>query len=229
MAIKFDKDTDPDAFAEFVTGFNAAHRGADNAYKTLFLAGGADIVPMSVDFRQLDFKMTQGAGETRMSMVGGVPAAILGISEGLQGSTLNSGNFQAAKRLFAETTLADLWGKAAASWTSVIDQPRTADGGRNEAARLAVDARHIPFLSENATDQADIRTKDAQTVRQLVDVGFDPDAAVDFVTSNDLRRMRGKHSGLFSVQLQPPGADQEPPAPSTNGRANGTEVPALRR
>lgn len=219
MAIKFDKDTAPEAFQEFVSGFNASHQGADNAYKTLFLAGGADIVPLSVDFRQLDLKITQGAGETRMAVVGGVPAVILGISEGLQGSSLNAGNFQAAKRLFAETTMADLWNKAAASWMSVIDRPVVA-GRRVTGARLAVDGRHIPFLSENATDQAEIRTRDAATVRSLVDVGYEPDAAVEYVTSNDLKRLRGRHTGLYSVQLQKPGAD-ETANTSPNGDTSG--------
>lgn len=226
MAIKFDKDTDPDAFADFVEGFNNAHQGADNAYKTLFLAGGADIVPMSVDFRQLDFKMTQGAGETRIAAVAGVPAAILGISEGLQGSSLNAGNFGAARRLFVDSTMRDLWSKAAASWQSLVDKPTLPSGDRNESAQLTVDERHIPFLREDSKDQAEIRTKDAETLRKLIDGGWGADAAVDFVTANDLKRLRGQHTGLVPVQLQPPGA--ETPEPSTNGRANGNQV-AVRR
>lgn len=228
LAIKFDKDTDPDAFAEFVAAFNASHQGADNAYKTLFLAGGADITPLSVDFQQLEFKVTQGAGETRMSVVGGVPAAILGISEGLQGSTLNAGNFQAAKRLFAETTLQDLWNKAAASWMSVIDKP-VINGRRVEGAQLVMDTRFIPFMREDAADQASIRAKDAETLRTVTQAGWDADAAVDFLTANDVKRLRGKHSGLFSVQLQEPGAQTSTVEPSSNGRVNGNQVGALRR
>jgi phage portal protein BeeE len=85
MAIKFDKDTKPETFEQFVQKFNDAHRGADNAYKTLFLAGGADVTPLSMDFKQLDFKVTQGAGETRIAMAAGVPAVILGASEGPSG------------------------------------------------------------------------------------------------------------------------------------------------
>jgi hypothetical protein len=39
------------------------------------------------DLKQLDFKATQGAGETRIAMLGRVPAPLLGISEGLAGSS----------------------------------------------------------------------------------------------------------------------------------------------
>lgn len=226
MAIKFDKDTAPEAFAEFVENFNAAHRGADNAYKTLFLAGGADIVPLSVDFKQLDFKMTQGAGETRIAVAAGIPAAILGISEGLQGSTLNSGNFGAARRLFVDSTVRDSWYKASASWMSVVPRPATAPG-----AELAIDDRYIPFLREDARDQADIRARDAETLRAITQAGWNPDAAVDYITTNDPKRLRGNHSGLFSVQLQEPGTDSTTPdrLGASNGRVNGTEVAVARR
>jgi hypothetical protein len=46
----------------------------------MFLAGGADVTPLSMDFKQLDFKVTQGAGERGIAVDAGVPAVILGIS-----------------------------------------------------------------------------------------------------------------------------------------------------
>lgn len=199
MAIVFGPDTAPEAFQSFVESFNESHRGAENAYKTLFLAGGADVKPLSMDFRQMDFKATQGAGETRIAAAAGVPAAILGISEGLQGSSLNAGNFGAARRLFVDSTMRDLWAKAAASLQVLVRPP-------SEGAALAVDDRDIPFLREDAKDRAEIRAADAQTLRTLIDGGWSPDAAVDFVTANDLKRLRGQHTGMVPVQLQPPGA-----------------------
>jgi hypothetical protein len=67
----------------------------------------------------------------------------------------------------------------------------------------------------------------ASALRQLIDGGFEPDAAVAYMASGDLARLKGKHSGLVSVQLLPPGttADKEgtpPPAeptPEDEGRA----------
>lgn len=214
MAIKFDKDTAPEAFNAFVEKFNAVHRGGNNAYKTLFLANGADPVPLSMDFKQMDFKMTTGAGETRLAVAAGVPAVILGVSEGLSGSSLNQGNFTAARRLFVDTTIRDLWGKATPSLAKLITVP--------SGSKLEIDGRNIPFLREDASDAAEIRSKDAQTIRNLADAGCEWDAAVDFTRTNDLAALRGKHSGLFSVQLQPPTDGTMPTLGETNGSTNGS-------
>jgi phage portal protein BeeE len=216
MAVVFNENTGREAFEAFVDKFNDTHQGADNAYKTLFLAGGADIRPLSVDLRQLDFKATQGAGETRIAAAAGVHPVIVGLSEGLQGSSLNAGNYNAAKRNFAETTLQHLWSVAAASLASLVTAP-------SDRARLWFDARDIPFLREDAADLAEIRGRDAQTIRTLVDGGFEPDAAVAFVTTNDPSRLSGRHSGLLPVQLQPPGSGEDLNAPSQNGRPSGLE------
>jgi phage portal protein BeeE len=198
FAIKFDKDTGQKAFDAFIARYNEMHAGGDNAYRTLFLTGGADVVPLSLDLKQLDFKATQGAGETRIAAAAGVPAAILGISEGLAGSSLNAGNFTAARRLFVDTCLRDLWGKASASLQNIVTPPR---GG----VRLWYSDDDISFLREDAADAAAIRQQDVLTARQLLDGGFKPDAVLDYMLSNDLGRLRGQHSGLFSVQLRPPG------------------------
>jgi phage portal protein BeeE len=199
IVVKFDKDSSNDEISAFVDRFNASHRGTNNAYKTLFLAGGADITPLTVDLKQLDFKVTTGAGETRMAVAAGVPAVILGISEGLQGSSLNAGNFGAARRLFVDTTMRDAWAKAAASLQTLVTPPA--------GAELWYSERDIPFLREDASDLASIRQADAATLQQLVATGFEPDAAVEFLRSNDLAKLSGRHTGLVSVQLQPPGAN----------------------
>lgn len=217
MAIKFDKDTRPEAFQDFVQKFNDSHRGADNAYKTMFLAGGADVTPLSMDFRQMDFKVTQGAGENRLAVAAGVPAAILGISEGLQGSSLNAGNFSAARRLFVDSTMRDLWAKAAASLAVLLTPPA--------GARLWYDDRDIPFLREDEKDAAEIQFLESQTLRQLLDSGWDPDSAKAYLLSGDLTLL--KHSGLFSVQLQPAGQmttlgdPTNAPVASMNGGTSG--------
>jgi phage portal protein BeeE len=206
LAMVFDKEVEEEAFKRFVAMFKAEHQGVDKAGKTLFVAGGADPRPLSVDFRGLEFSTTQGAGEIRIAMAAGVPAAILQIAKGLEGSSLNAGNYTASKRSFAEMTLADLWSKTAASLSTLVTPPR-------QGPELWFDDRNIPFLQENADDRADIRVKNAQALRTLVDGGFTADAAVEFVQTNDLARLLGQHSGLLPVQLQPPGSGEN--------RANG--------
>jgi phage portal protein BeeE len=213
MAITLGPDVTPEKFTEYVTKFKEAHQGADKAYKTLFLAGGADVKPLGADFRQLDFKNTQGAGETRVAAASGMHPTVVGLAEGLSGSSLNAGNFQAAARLTANKTMRPLWRMAAASLQTLVTPPR-------EGASLWYDDRDIAFLHDDATDLAKIRFTDAQTLRQLVDGGYNPDSAVEFVTTNDLNRLRGSHSGLLPVQLQPPGSG-EPNGTPLNGQANG--------
>jgi phage portal protein BeeE len=198
FVVRFDKDSSNDEIASFVDRFKASHQGASNAYKTLFLAGGADITPLTVDLKQLDFKVTTGAGETRLAVAAGVPAVILGISEGLGGSSLNAGNFSAARRLFVDTTMRDAWAKVSASLQMLVTPP-------SPASELCVTDRDIPFLREDATDLANIRALNAQVLRTLGDGGWNPDAAIEYVRTDDLSRLLGNHTGLVPVQLQMPG------------------------
>ena len=136
----------------------------------------------------------------RIAAAAGVPPVWAGFSEGLAGSSLNQGNFSAARRRFADGTIRPLWRTAAAALSKplVVQVPA--------AARLVVDPRDIAFLREDAKDAAEILRTNAETVARLVDAGYSPDAVVDAVRSGDLGRLRGTHSGLFSVQLQPAGA-----------------------
>lgn len=220
LALKFDKDVKTEQFNAFVEKFKASHQGVDNAYKTLFLAGGADPVPLTMDFKQMDFRVTIAAGETRLAVASGVPSAILGNSEGLHGSSLNAGNFSAARRLFVDTTVRDLWAKATPSLAKLITPPT--------GAKLVIDTRNIPFLREDARDDAEIRAKDSQAIRNLTDAGYEPDAAIEYVRTGDLSKLMGHHSGLFSVQLQPPTNTAMPTLGETNGSVNGAQVPLSR-
>ena len=53
-----------DGFKKFKEEFNKGHEGLVQAYKTLFLGGGATATPIGLDFKQMDFKVTQGAGRS---------------------------------------------------------------------------------------------------------------------------------------------------------------------
>jgi hypothetical protein len=88
---------------------------------------------------------------------------------------------------------------------------------------LWYDDRDIAFLREDAADLAKIRSLDAQALRTLVDGGFNPDAAVQYVQTNDLNRLLGSHSGLLPVQLQPPGSGENAAA-SVNGNGRTREA-----
>lgn len=200
--VKYDATVKPADFTKYVELFEAAHAGADNAYKTLHLGGGADVTTVGADFKQLDFKATQGAGETRIAAASGVGAIIARFSEGLAGSSLNQGNYAAAKRQVADMTLRPQWRSAAGALSKLTTPPPN--------ARLWYDVRDVEFLKEDRKDSAEIQSLQAQTNKALVDAGYVPESVVVAVEANDFTRL--VHSGLYSVQLQSPGGS-DPTAP----------------
>jgi hypothetical protein len=208
ISVNIKQEMTTDQFEKFVDLMDAQHKGIDNAYKTLYTVGGADVTALTADMKQLDFKATQGAGETRIAAAARVHPVILGLSEGLAGSSLNAGNYSAAKRSFADGTIRPLWRIAAASLRPLVapDTGPLTDSG----VELTVNDRHIAYLREDAKDTAEIQRIQAEAIRTLIDGGMSPDAAVAYVANNDLGALVGQHSGLYSVQLQPAGAPNDP-------------------
>jgi phage portal protein BeeE len=202
LALKFDPSLGVADIREFKELLEEDHKGAWNAYKTLYLGGGADPVTIGKDFSQMAFAETQGKGESRLASAAGVPPSWVGFSEGLQGSALNAGNFTAARRRFADGTMEHLWAAASRALEVIVDRPSSRP---NEApAQLWHDIRSIPFLREDAKDHAAIQQQEAQTMRTLIDAGYEPASVVKAVSTADWGALT--HTGLFSVQLQPPGS-----------------------
>ncbi|MGR6922565.1 phage portal protein [[Actinomadura] parvosata] len=207
LAVKLDASVTPEMFQRFKALMDEQHSGADNAYRTLYLGGGADVTPLTMDLRQLDFKSTQGAGESRLAAAAGVPSTIVGFSEGLQGSSLNAGNYGSARRRMADGTMRPLWRGVAGALAPLVDVP--------ERAELWYDDRDIAFLRDDRRDAAEIQQAKAAAIRQLVDAGYDPKSVVAAIEAEDMTLLT--HTGLYSVQLQPPGTSAEPAEPTTGG------------
>ncbi len=87
MVVKLDPTVQEAAFNRWIEVFKTQHEGVLNAYKTLYLGGGADVQTVGANFQQMEFKTTQGAGESRIAAAAGVPPVIVGLSEGLQAAT----------------------------------------------------------------------------------------------------------------------------------------------
>lgn len=204
MVVKFGDEVDDDSYDEYVTKFRRAHDGAHNAGKTLFLTPGMDMEVVGRDFQQLDFSSIQGHAETRIAAAAGVPPQIIPFSEGMQGSSLNANVYSSARRRFADATMHPLWQSAATSLGVFAPD----FGG----ARLWYDTRDVPFIREDEADVAEIQQNRAQTIRTLVDAGYTAESAVAAVNADDFGQL--KHSGLFSVQLHPPGTSISDPAGS---------------
>lgn len=194
MVVTYDASVKADAFERYVQLYKDAHQGVDTAYKTIHLGGGSDIKSVGSDLKQLDFKATQGAGETRIAAAAGVGAIMGRFSEGLQGSSLNAGNYGAAKRQFADMTIRPLWRTASAALSKFTTPP--------EGSRLWYAEKHIEFLQEDALDAADIFDKRAQSIRTLTDGGYEPESIIAAVMSENPSLL--VHSGRTSVQLQEP-------------------------
>lgn len=209
--VRLDKDVTTEQFREFVQLFKETHEGADNAYRTLFLGGGADVTVVGTDLKQLDFKATQGAGETRVAAAAGIHPTIVGLSEGLQGSSLNAGNFGAARRLVADKTLRHLWSVAAASLQTLVSPP-------DDRAELWYDTGDIAFLREDERDAAAITKEQMLAIESGVRAGYEPDTVVKAVITGNLNLL--VHTGLYSVQLIPPNQAQQQPALSAAGDDN---------
>jgi len=165
-------------------------------HNTLYLTAGADATVIGNSLQQVDFKATIGAGETRIAVLSRVPASLLGISEGLAGSSLNAGNFSAARRMFADTWVYPSLQDLAASLAAIVKVPGDAE--------LWFDVGDMPVLREDAKDAADITLVQMQAIEAGVRAGYDPDNLPEAVVTNDLTKLT--HTGLTSVQMQPPGA-----------------------
>lgn len=211
LVVRLSREVTPEAFAKFKAKMDAEHKGVENAYKTLYLGGGADVTVAGSDFRQLDFSSVQGAGETRIAAAAGVPPIIVGLSEGLKAATYS--NYGQARRRFADGTVHPLWQNAAGSFQRLVAPP----GGGSGAVRLWYDARDVPFLREDRKDAAEIQGIQARTIRALMDAGWTAETVKAAVMSEDWDLL--EHSGLFSVQLQEPGGTGPPiePTPPEEG------------
>ncbi|MFE9642368.1 phage portal protein [Nocardiopsis alba] len=206
----------PEMFRRFMEEFNANHQGAGNAYRTMFLGGGAEVRNMGNNLQQLTFTSTQGAGETRIAAAAGVPPIIAGFSEGLQAATYS--NYSQARRAFADQTIRPLWRSAAQALSTIVAEP--------EGSELWYDDRDVAFLREDRKDSAEIQGRQAQTIRTLLDGGFDSDTVVPAVASENFRIL--EHSGLYSVQLRPANAESDGSGvPAKSAPINPDSVPTV--
>lgn len=221
LIIKFDVSQTVSQIQAFKDLAESDHAGLANAYKTLYLGGGADPMIVGKDLQQLDFAATMGKAETRILMAAGVHPVIAGASEGMQGASLNAGNFVAIRRLFSDIHLQDLWGDVASAFSTLAKVPSDSE--------LVIDHRHVPFLQDDAKDEAEIQREQSRTIAALVRDGFTPDSVVAAVVANDMSLL--VHSGLMSVQLQAPvdpDADMADPADDDDADDPDDDDPASR-
>lgn len=219
MVVKHPAGATLEKILQFDKALDDRVAGTDNAYKRLNLYPGADVTIAGATLQQIDFKAVQGAGETRIAAALGVSPVLAGLSEGLQGSSLNAGNFGSARRLFADGTADHLWREAAGSLEVLVPPP-------GPDSILAHDP-DVPFTREDRADAADIEQVKATTIAGLITAGYVPDSVVAAVEAGDYRLL--VHSGLYSVQLWKPGADETAPVVDEPSKRALPGIPAYGR
>lgn len=213
-------------FDRFKKKMNDDYNGPGNAYKTLYLAPGADVKTVGVKLSELDYDEFAAINEQRITAAAGVPPSLIGTKESLKGSSLNAGNYQAARRRFADATMRPLYRSGSAALQVLAPPP-------NSNSKLWYDDSQVAFFREDRGDQATIEQTKSTTIMQLVNSGYTPLTVVQAVEQEDMTLL--EHSGLFSVQLQPPSngttandpeADQpvvDEPDPEPDPADGGTE------
>ena len=210
MIVRHEAGADQAKIQAFAAKLHEKHGGVDNAYKTLHLYPGADATVVGKDFRQVDFRGVQGAGETRIAAAAGVPPVIVGLSEGLQAATYS--NYAQARRRYGDGTIHPLWQDGAGSLEPLLP-PMGSD------VRLWYDVSDVPFFREDEKDAAEIDQTRATTINSLVTAGYTPTSVIAALEASDWRLL--EHSGLFSVQLQPAGV--QAPTPTTSEVSNADD------
>ncbi len=118
-----------------------------------------------------------------------------------------------ARRIWADTWIYPTLQDVAAALAPLLNIPQNAE--------LWPDTKDMPILREDAMDAAAIAQTNASTISSHITAGFTPESAVRAVIARDESLL--VHTGLVSVQLQPPGAELpgygQPKLPATNGKA----------
>lgn len=200
--------TNPTQFNEWVDAMEGAHRGTTNAWRTVYVQAGTDIQVVGSELGRLAMQDLHGGFETRVSTRSRVPATVALYREGNQGSALNGGNYGQIRRMWADSWFQSYAQGFCSAVGRIVDVPGDAE--------LTFNPSKVLLLQEDELDAAEIRQKNAATIRTLIDGGYEADAAVEFVRNNgNLRELLGGHSGLPSVQVQPSavnGAAKTPPS-----------------
>lgn len=215
MVIKFPPEVQRQTIEVFRDLFLEKHQGADKAFRTAFLGGGADPQVVGANLADLASKEVSAYEFSQICAAAGVPPVVVTIVPGLESASTYA-NYQTSMRAFADLTVRPLWARAAIKLRPLMQPtPRNAE--------LWYDVSGVAALQADAQDDATVMATNAQTIRALADGGWEKDSVVRAVTSGDLTKL--VDTGLLSVQLLPADQSALPPAGDDDGADD--EPPAL--
>lgn len=204
LLIKNTKNLDEESRERLRRVMETRYEGAENAYRTLVLEGGADATVIGANMQQMSFDAIQAAGENRMASAAGVPGIVAGFKEGLQAATYS--NYAQAKRHYVDGTLTFNWGSVSKALEHLMPVP--------PVARLWYDTSRIPAMKEDRKDLSVIMQGNALAIGELVQAGYDPADVEVFVLTGE-RPVGGlKHTGVvFQKGAEPMPSTATVPAP----------------
>lgn len=181
------------------------YSGVHNAWRTLVMDNSAELQVVGANFEQMDYVNALSSTEARIASAAGVPPIIIALKAGLDAATYS--NYGMAMRAFADHLIRPNWTSVVAALSQIVVEPQGSD--------LWYDDKQVAALRQDKEAEATILNTQAAAITTLVREGFDPDAVVEAITSNELERLKGAHSGNLSVQLQPAEPQPEPdPTPT---------------
>lgn len=192
LLVKYQQKLSPQSLDKVRQTWNARY-GGPGGMKTAILDSGADVSVIGNTMEAMSFTDVQAAGEARIASASGVPPLIAGLSAGLE--TANYAVYSMTMRRFADITMRPLWRGACGAVAKLVSP--------QDGATLWYDTADIAALQAGEQERAGVMTTQAGTINTLITAGFTADSAVSAVVAGDMTLLR--HSGLVSVQLQPPG------------------------
>lgn len=203
IVMKFPEQVTKEVVQAFREAWRERHEGAERAFRTAFIGGGADPVVVGNSLKDLDQVAITKTLHSAITVSSGVADIVLGTLSGHESSTY--ANYGQAMRNLLDTTIRHLWRSAVDAFAPLLPAPPN--------ARLGYDSSGTAAAQQDARDDADILEVLARTARTLKDGGWDGPSIIEAITTGDLARLQD--TGLVPVQLQPPGAGQ--PAPAEEG------------
>lgn len=196
-AVVFPPEVTEEKIKIFRDLFLAKYQGVENAFRTAFLGGGADVKVIGAPLKDLDSEAVRQQVHKDMCTAAGVPVVAAGVEQGTYANSKES------KRALADMKIRYLWAVAAETFAPAIAVP----GG----SELYVETAHIAALQADALDDANVLETQARTMRTLWDGGGEPTSVITSVIKGDLSSLA--HTGKLSVQLL--SGDGADPAAST--------------
>jgi phage portal protein BeeE len=212
LVVRYPAKSDPVMIERLKAEIKSRYGGVRNAFKSMVLDEGADLTVVGSSLDKMAFTAVQQAGENRIVADSGVPPMLVGIQAGLDASTL--ANFGMAWRTFADGTIRPNWKSASSALAKLVKVPA--------GSKLIVDPRQVRALQEGEKERADTLAVQASAMNTFITAGFTPESSAKAAQANDIGLL--EHSGLISVQLQPPGT--QAPDPTAAPAADPTTDPA---